>query len=172
MCAQPCRAGQAIRYAFCLIRAVCVNGAVFGIKQLGENLAVMHVACNKVSGFDEAVFVNVDVNFETISAGFLAIGSDFNIPLGFWILGAVAVTSFIGASAPSFNHAGIDNGDATVFDEQTFLMQLKICFFKQGLSDISLVTFGCAVSMLFLVPRAPYWDCEILLDSRSCAKVS
>jgi hypothetical protein len=52
---------------FAWIRAVCVNGAVFGIKQLGEDLAVVHVACG------EAVFVNVDVNFETVGAGFLAV---------------------------------------------------------------------------------------------------
>jgi hypothetical protein len=58
---------------FAWIRAVCVNGAVFGNKQLGEDLAVVHVACGEVGGFDEVVFVNVDVNFETVGAGFLAI---------------------------------------------------------------------------------------------------
>jgi len=102
------------------IRAVGVNGVVFIVKQLSEDLAVMHVACGEVGGFDEAVFVNVDVNFKAVGAGFLAIGGGFNIPFGFWVLGVVAGFVFVGAGALSFDDAGVDDGDAAVFDEQTF----------------------------------------------------
>ncbi len=88
----------------------------------------MHISCGEIGGFDESVLIHIDVRFIAVGAYFFAVGRGFNIPGRFGVLCVFAV--FVGASALRLDHAGIDDANAPMSDQQPFLLELRVDLFE------------------------------------------
>ena len=95
------------------VGAVGIGGRFITIKPLSETVGIMHVARREVSRFDETIFINMYVGFVAIGTFAISIGTCFDVPICFWVWGRLAVFTFVRRTLLGFNHAGINNADAT-----------------------------------------------------------